>query len=185
METCNECPLLEKDKCGDDRRLGCQKDAEACWWAKNILIKKLAALGYVPAERWRKVAEELPEPFKKLLCWNVGMKEPIKVWMDSDGEFRLPKGTYGWRGDGSPVVSKDGDTCDFTHWLPFPDPPKEEAEWRKYVVEIEVPEPEKETGRCADSCKLRSCCDFMRVKAVRAAAIAVPGPGCPRYEGEK
>lgn len=78
------------------------------------------AINALESQRWIPVEERLPEYDKKYLCFCYKYRFKEKI-----GEYKIlsfnPR--FGWY--------LDFDIIEVTHWMPFPEPPKDEWEMEK------------------------------------------------------
>lgn len=64
-------------------------------------------------DRWRKVSEEMPEPWHNVLAWVPDLDVSVVVYIDDDG---------GW----SNAWTEGEMELPLTHWRPLPAPPEED-----------------------------------------------------------
>ena len=76
-------------------------------------IKSLTPAHVAPVPKWISVKEQLPEVEADILAY-IGEGSFVVCWMTHDGYWQCP--AY--------LMDKD----DVTHWMPLPEPPKEEGE---------------------------------------------------------
>lgn len=76
-------------------------------------IKSLTPVRVASVPKWISVKERLPEVEADILAY-IGEGSFVVCWMTHDGYWQCP--AY--------LMDKD----DVTHWMPLPEPPKEEGE---------------------------------------------------------
>lgn len=83
------------------------------------LKRRLEQALYMPLPRWIPVTERLPEKKKYVLVRYKNNDMAVACWFDGDEDILFWRAMIdeGWRAD-----------CDTepTHWMPLPEPPKEE-----------------------------------------------------------
>ena len=115
--TCNTCPKEHEVGCEyGERTEDCQMTIDTIAYIEHLESERDAALAKVP--KWISVEDRLPENKKETAdCYLV--TDGAFIWMAYWGckEWQFAQCTD------SPYVI---DWTDITHWMPLPEPPKEE-----------------------------------------------------------
>lgn len=92
--------------------------ATVCSACRHIYYAAIKAFiaGYAAAQpKWISVEERLPELGLHVLTYGIYTKDLIVAWLDDCDEFL---GVYDW-------VNEHQSLDQVTHWMPLPEPPKE------------------------------------------------------------
>jgi hypothetical protein len=97
--------------------------ADGLWDAYKIIEEEVDAADVEPRQRWIPVTERLPEEGNIVMAY-----QPIPSWMKSgNGWIRIAvyTGKGEWREE---AEYHNRMTLPVTHWMPLPEPPKEEED---------------------------------------------------------
>lgn len=118
-EACTSCNRKNERYCQDNLHTEAA-DAIEKLQGTLFLMKKTAEFVAEKVPKWTPVTERLPEPDLPCICWCKGGTYGQLRWY----ELHYLSSHRTWEPDDNDGI----DNIEVTHWMPLPEPPKEETE---------------------------------------------------------